>query len=350
MSSPSTPRGFVERHRFGRVGRIPTPTPFPVGDVHCYLILPPAGSGSLTLIDTGVKSPEAFEALHRGVKEHGFALEQLDRILVTHAHPDHFGQAHRLREISGAEILASALESERMNGYFLPSANRSPAVVAWFRRWGVPEEQLAPDERRSALGRRILDPVEVDGVIAEGDVLDVGDYRLEVFATPGHCDGHLVFYERETQTLFSGDHLLTDISPVPLLSIPEQEDRPRPRSLLRFMESLAKVEALDCRCTFPSHGDVIWDHRALIASYRLHHERRKLQIARLLRRGPRSPYELARRLFPKHYRSELYLVMSEVIGHLDLLEAEGVVVVDDDGSSVRARLNESVPAAPLEEG
>ena len=101
--------------------------------------MPEAGSGPLTLIDTGVKSPEAFEALHRGVKEHGHALEQIERILITHAHPDHFGQARRLRELSGARILASEVESRLMTGYFLPSANRSEAVVGWFRRWGVPE-------------------------------------------------------------------------------------------------------------------------------------------------------------------------------------------------------------------
>ena len=338
MGDPHTPRDFVERNRFGRVGRIPTPTPFPVGDIHCYLILPAAGSAGLTLIDTGVKSPQAFEALHRGVKEHGFALEQIERILITHAHPDHFGQARRLRDLSGAEILASEVESLLMTGFFLPSANRSDAVLRWFRRWGVPEELLAVDEDRAAFGRSIQDPVDVDGTLAEGDVLELGDFRLEVMATPGHCDGHLVFYERETRTLFSGDHLLTDISPVPLLSIPDDEGVPRPRSLVRFMDSLDKVEALECRVTFPSHGDVIWDHRRVIAGYRLHHERRKLQIARFLGRGPKSPFEVARRLFPKHYRRELFLVMSEVIGHLDVLEEEGLVMLDDDGSGVRARL------------
>ena len=75
MTDPRTPRGFVERNRFGRVGRIPTPTPFPVGDIHSYLILPATGSGPLTLIDTGVKSRASADALHRGFKELGFGLE-----------------------------------------------------------------------------------------------------------------------------------------------------------------------------------------------------------------------------------------------------------------------------------
>ena len=50
MADPRTPRDFVDRNRFGRVGRIPTPTPVPVGDIHSDRILPQAGTGSLTLI------------------------------------------------------------------------------------------------------------------------------------------------------------------------------------------------------------------------------------------------------------------------------------------------------------
>ena len=346
MADPRTPRDYVERHRFGRVGRIPTPTPFPVGDINSYLLLPAPGEERLTLIDTGVKSDASFEALRRGFKEYGLALEQIGRILVTHAHPDHFGQARRLRELSGCSVHASALEAERMRVHWMPSANREPQVVAWFRRWGVPDEILREDGGRAALGRRIQDPLEVDGTFAEGDVVEVGDLRLEVIETPGHCEGHVVLYEREAGLLFSGDHLLTDISPVPLLSFPRHEGEPRPRSLLRFMESLDKVERLECRATFPSHGDVIWDHRRVVAGYRLHHERRKLQLARMLGRGPLTPFELAVRMFPKHYRTQIFLVLSEVVGHLDLLEAEGEVTLEPEGDVLRARLTARSRGSP----
>jgi glyoxylase-like metal-dependent hydrolase (beta-lactamase superfamily II) len=211
-------------------------------------------------------------------------------------------------------------------------------MLAWFRRWGVPDACLRPEPGRAEFARAIQDPLDVDVVIAEGDALELGEFRLEVIETPGHCEGHVVFYERETQTLFSGDHLLTDISPVPLLSFPEREGEPRPRSLMRFMDSLAKVEGLACHVTFPSHGDVIWDHRKVIAGYRLHHERRKLQMLRMLREGPHSPFEIAARMFPRHVETQVFLVLSEVIGHLDLLEHEGLVVLEEAGGVEKARL------------
>jgi glyoxylase-like metal-dependent hydrolase (beta-lactamase superfamily II) len=324
-------KSFAERNRFGRVGRIPSPTSLGVGDINSYLLFPPSfeGGAGITLIDTGVKTDEAFEALRQGFKEFGVALEQIDRILVTHAHMDHFGQALRLRDRSGARVWASRGEAELMRTHFSPSGDRRDFVRAYFRRWGVPPEWFDRESEMAVLARRIQDPIEVDFVLDDGDRLEIGDLRLTVIDTPGHCDGHIVFYERELRILFSGDHLLTDISPVPLLVFPKHADEPRPKSLVRFMQSLARVEALDCELVFPAHGDVIRDHRKLIAGYRLHHERRKLQLLRHLREKPSTPFELAVKLFPKHYQTQVFLVMSEVIGHLDLLVDEGSVTLEE---------------------
>ncbi|HSJ97454.1 MAG TPA: MBL fold metallo-hydrolase [Myxococcota bacterium] len=331
-------RSFAERNRFGRVGRIPTPTPLGVGDINCYVLFPPDGLGAdgrLTLIDTGVKTPEAFEALRLGLKEFGAGVERIERILVTHAHMDHFGQAARLRGLSGARVQASRGEAALMRTHFSPSGDRREFVLASFRRWGVPSGLLERESQLAELARRIQDPIEVDGVLDDGDVVAVGDLRLEVIATPGHCDAHIVFWEPELRLLFSGDHLLTDISPVPLLVFPATPEEPRPKSLVRFMHSLERVESLPCELVFPAHGDVIRDHRKLIAGYRLHHERRKLQMLRQLRAEPGSAWALAATLFPKAYQTQVYLVMSEVIGHLDLLVDEGSVVVEErDGIEI----------------
>jgi glyoxylase-like metal-dependent hydrolase (beta-lactamase superfamily II) len=324
--------GYAERNRFGRIGRIPLPTPFPVGDVNAYLVFPAMRSESLTLIDTGVKSPEAFEALQHGFKEFGWALEQVDRILITHAHLDHYGQARRLRERCRAAVYAPRHEAERMQAGWASTLERTDSILAWLHRWGVPEAIARLDGGMAELARRLQDPVEVDVLLEDGDTVRAGDLVLEVIATPGHCDGHVVYYERSLRILFSGDHLLTDISPVPLLVLPEGLDEPRPKSLVRFMESLKRVEKLECELTLPSHGDAITDHRQLIEGYRLHHQRRALQLLRHLRKGPLTPFELAVRLFPHHYSTQIFLVMSEVIGHLDVLIEEG------SGGVERARM------------
>jgi glyoxylase-like metal-dependent hydrolase (beta-lactamase superfamily II) len=336
------PRSYAERHRFGRVLRIPTPTPpwTGLGAINSYVILPPEGSQrGVTLIDTGMRMAESFDALRRGFKEFGLALEQIERILVTHAHTDHFGQARRLKELSGAQVYASAGEAERMRTGWTPAAMRGGAGGAWMRRFGTPDEIVNAKAPSGAMPADLSEPVDVDGVLAEGDRVDLGEFTLEVVATPGHCDDHIIFHERELGLIFSGDHLLTDISPVPLLHIPPP-GAPRRPSLIEFMRSLSKAEALHAEATYPAHGDVIFDHRKLVASYRLHHERRKLQIARRLGKRVLSPFELGAEIFPRHFRDprQSFLVISEVVGHLDLLVEDGTCAWESDGKVDRVRL------------
>lgn len=90
--------------RFGRILRIPIPTPFDVGDINCYVILPEEGSDQLVLIDTGVGTEDAWQGLQAGLGSEGYGIEDISLLLLTHAHTDHFGQASRIREVSDCQI------------------------------------------------------------------------------------------------------------------------------------------------------------------------------------------------------------------------------------------------------
>lgn len=78
------------------------PTPFPVGPVNVYLL----EGEPLTLIDAGPLTDDAFEALKAGLKELGYSLKDIEQLIITHAHHDHFGQAGRIVEESGAPVLS----------------------------------------------------------------------------------------------------------------------------------------------------------------------------------------------------------------------------------------------------
>ena len=90
---------YTDEHGFGRVGRIATPTGYAVGDINSYVVLPPPGSDTLVLIDTGVTGNRAWGVLGDGLKQFGFTIEDVSLLLLTHAHPDHTGQpaASRMR-------------------------------------------------------------------------------------------------------------------------------------------------------------------------------------------------------------------------------------------------------------
>ncbi|RME39826.1 MAG: MBL fold metallo-hydrolase [Thermoflexia bacterium] len=75
------------------------PTPFPVGPVNLYL----AEGETPTLVDIGPRYAPAREALEKALAARGFRLADLGRLVLTHAHSDHYGQAGEIVEASGAE-------------------------------------------------------------------------------------------------------------------------------------------------------------------------------------------------------------------------------------------------------
>ncbi|MGN6166864.1 MAG: MBL fold metallo-hydrolase, partial [Solirubrobacteraceae bacterium] len=106
MSAPPQPAPSAEEAlalaaRAG-IHRMAVPTPFLVGRVNCYLIV----DRPLTLIDTGPNSGKSLDELERALADHGHAIEDLERIVLTHQHMDHIGLLEILERRSGAEVTA----------------------------------------------------------------------------------------------------------------------------------------------------------------------------------------------------------------------------------------------------
>jgi glyoxylase-like metal-dependent hydrolase (beta-lactamase superfamily II) len=331
-------RPYVERNRFGRVARIATPTPFAVGDINTYAVLPRPGSDRLLLVDAGVRSDAAWAALCEGLKEFGFGVEDIGLLLLTHAHPDHYGQAARIRRTAGCPVWIHEAAAESFARYGPQDPARLESVEAWYALFGVP-----PEMRGGRMGpegvQDLVEPLEPDRYLRDGEVVEWDGFDLEVVHTPGHCPEEVVFWQPASRAMLSGDHLLPDITPVTLLDFPASTGSPRTPSLVRYNESLARVERLPAAQAFPSHGDVIWDHLGLIASYRLHQEKRKLRIVRELAGAPElTPCEIGQRMFPRVWQAQLHLVLSEVVGHLDVLERESRVEARERDGALRYRL------------
>jgi glyoxylase-like metal-dependent hydrolase (beta-lactamase superfamily II) len=84
------------------IHRLAIPTPFQVGRVNAYLI----EDSPLTLLDSGPNSAKAMDELEQALARHGHAVEDLELLIVTHQHIDHFGLASVLARRSGAEVAA----------------------------------------------------------------------------------------------------------------------------------------------------------------------------------------------------------------------------------------------------
>lgn len=297
------------------------PTPFPVGPVNLYL----AEGDPPTLIDVGPRYAPAREVLEEALAAKGLRLADIGRFVLTHAHSDHYGQAGELAAASGATVLTHPANFALMADYEAERERRLAFYRALMQEAGTPQEEvLLVDRVRRQMGVFAV-PVRPTGALKDGDTIRLGDEDWLVLHTPGHAGGLICLYQPQRRLLLSSDHLLRDISSNPIVEPPEQEGEDRPRRLADYIDQLQRVAALPVVWAFPGHGPPIDDVPGLVARRLEFHRRRGEEILQTLKGGPKTPYEISRMLFPRLDPVNRFLAISEVIGHLDVLEAEGRV-------------------------
>lgn len=306
-----------------RAHRIELPTPFPVGAVNAYLL----EGEPLTLVDTGPKTPEAQAALEAGLVKHGADPGAVRRIILTHGHVDHFGNAFWLRAQSGAQIFAHPADAPKFAGerWMVDHLRRH------FTLAGLPDSFLEAFTDRWRELRALYDPVTEFLPLQDGDTIAIGDERVRVLHCPGHSLGHICLFHLDG-ILIAGDLLLADVSPNPIVEF-TQEGR-RIATLPQYLHSLRRVLLLNCAVAYPGHGGVLGNPGARIRELTGHHEQRKEAIHRELAREPRTLVGLAQTLYPHLDAVNLMLALSEVLGHLDLLAEEKRVTAAQRGPAM----------------
>lgn len=197
---------------------------------------------------------------------------------------------------------------------------------------GVPEQIVDTVLELPEPYAEFRDPVTVDRELADGDIVDAVA-EMETVHTPGHAPGSLCFITRSDVVAFTGDHVLRDVSPNPLLTLAPDTPIQRTRSLPTYLESLRKLRAVDVQAGYPGHGESIPNPRSRIDEILTYHDDRKESIADMLAEmGPTTAYRLVQELFPDLPVTGMFAGMSEIIGHFDLLEdEERIAIVDEDG-------------------
>lgn len=297
------------------------PTPFPVGPVNVYVA---RDVGGVTLIDCGPLTPEALAGLEAGLGAVGFAIPDIRRIVVTHAHADHSGLAARLVQQSGAQVLAHPFNRAWLEAYEQEREQRLLFYAEVMRRAGVPTEIA---DKMNRMRRKLGDyaqPVEMSGVLNDGDTLTLAGRAWRILHTPGHSVGLICLYEPRSRLLLSSDHLLCDISSNAVIEPPPPGNRERMKSLPVYLAQLERVAALEIAMAWPGHGKPIKDVRELVRRRLEFHERRAAHILELAQDG-KTIYQIAQALFGTLDPLNFFLALSEVIGHLELLEARGKI-------------------------
>lgn len=324
------------------IHRLAIPTPFMVGRVNAYLI----EDDPLTLVDSGPNSAKALDELEQALNARGHAIEDIELLVVSHQHMDHFGLASILARRSGAEVAALAPLAPYLSSYGAQTDLDDSLAEILMLRHGIPAEIVTALRAVSAGFRAWGSAVEVTRPLAADSELKLRDRTLRVLHRPGHSPSDTVFHDAERSILLAADHLIAHISSNPLLARPldageEYLDRARagerPQALVTYMASLEQTRAMELELVLPGHGRPITDHAALIDERFRLHARRAEKIHRLISEEPRSAHEIAQELWGNVAVTQAYLTLSEVLGHVDLLLNDGRVVEVEDEGVVRFR-------------
>ena len=305
-------------HAPADVRRIVLPIPFELDHVNVYLV--PERDGWL-LVDSGIETDACFSALADGLASQGIRIADIRSIVLTHMHPDHIGLASRVVELSGARLIMHRAELEHLRAIV---DGTNDAMSEGLQRAGVPEPFRR--EIRLAIGmlRNSLQALEPDCVLEGGETIDAGGETYEVIWTPGHSPGHICLYGRNRKLLFSGDHILTDITP----NISWQPGRD---NLDDFLVSLRKLEPYDIDLVLPSHGEPFDGHREWIAETIRHHDQRSNAIAELLDKRPQTAHELVAGIWPGQLSPfHHYFGVFEILAHLEHMRRTGKIEADGE--------------------
>ncbi len=253
-----------------------------------------------TLFDTGL-----------GLGHAPWEAVDVERIAITHFHPDHVGGAEAAARATGAPVSQGGLDyaqCERVWG----SDDWPERMAAWFVRHGVPvnvaEDLIVQGHAFAPFIRYAIDP----DLLYEGS--EVGGWK--VLELPGHADGHLGFLR--DGVLIAGDHLLRRITPAVGL-YPES----RPDPLGDYLASLQRTIELAPRVVYPGHGEPILDAAARAGELIDHHRRRLDDHAAALSTQPRTAYEISLDVFGRELSpTQRRFAVAETLSHLERLVHE----------------------------
>jgi glyoxylase-like metal-dependent hydrolase (beta-lactamase superfamily II) len=325
------PEEALEHAREAGIHRLQIPTPFAVGRVNCYLI----EDDPLTLVDTGPNSGKSLDELEHQLADLGRSIADIELVVLTHQHIDHLGLVEIIADRSGADVAAIDVVVPFVENFGDDIEADDKFAASLMLSHGIPEDVVVALRSVSRSFRAWGAKAKVTRPLHDGEQLKLRDRSLEVQHRPGHSPSDTVFWDADREILICADHLIAHISSNPLISRPLDGSDERPHALIIYIESLRKTRELPARILLPGHGEPITDHRALIDERFALHRKRSEKIHGLISERPRTAYEIAQELWGNVAVTQAFLTLSEVLGHMDLLAADGRAREVVDGELIR---------------
>lgn len=289
----------------------------------------------VVLIDAGYSMKYWKKAFYKAVNELQISLKDIDYCIITHEHPDHTGLVSELKRANPdvkicmhtiAHELARLRDNLTKNNNLEEGAKERGELLISF---GFEKEEVDLIIQRFGTGMWRFEYFKPDLLLNNDDRIIDGE--LQIIHSPGHSVGHICVYYPKKGILFSGDHILSKITPhLGTLVIPGAEEFNKKNNyeniLEHYLRSLDRIDELNSRIILPGHEQIIYNPHKRITAIKNHHQNRLYEISKIIENNPIPPLQIALR----HFGDDLdqmnkILAISETLVHLDYLKFQNKV-------------------------
>jgi len=308
---PDTPQPGATIEVAPGVRWLSMPLPFALDHINLWLV-------GETIVDTGIG-----DAATRALWEKILLQKQIKRVVLTHYHPDHAGNAAWLVQKFGAEFWTT--QGEYLTAHAVRASGAgytTEAVLEVFRKNGLSAERAATmGGRGNRYAALVPEFPHSYRRIIEGDRVKMGGHEWRAFIGHGHAPEHLSLYCEALNVVIAGDMLLSTISTnVSVWSIDPEGD-----PLRLFLESLQRYRELpEDVLVLPSHGKPFRGAHTRVAELEAHHQGHFAKMENILKNKQCSAGELLGVLFRRPLDAhQTFFAMGEAIAHLHYLYYAG---------------------------
>ena len=310
-----------------RLYRIEVPLPnSPLKELNSYVI---KGDDRDLVIDTGFNRTVCCEAMQAGFETLDVDPARAD-FLITHMHADHSGLVQRLASPT------STIYFSRIDARVYDKGASWQPMVDYAGINGFPADELMKALHNHPGFKYSPKEIPALTLIDDGTLIEIGGYRLSCLRTPGHTQGHICLYDADKKLLFSGDHILFDITPH-IESWSYQVN-----ALADYLASLDRVYDLPVDIVLPGHRSFFSDMRGRIDELKEHHRQRAEEVLVVLGKDAKTAYDIAGGMtwdidcesWEEFPIAQKWFATGETIAHLRYLEGEGRIQRDTDQAVV----------------
>ncbi|MGI9352652.1 MAG: MBL fold metallo-hydrolase [Rhizobiaceae bacterium] len=251
------------------------------------------GEESVAVIDPGPAIESHYELLIDSLKG-----RTVSHIVVTHTHMDHSPLANPLKEKTGAPIFAEGIHKDSRDLH-LGEVNSLDAAA---------DRDFNPDHS-----------------LFDGEIIEGRGWKLETILTPGHTKNHACFALCESDTLFSGDHVMAWATSIVA---------PPDGSMADYMASLGKMTERAETTYYPGHGGRLARAPEFVRALRAHRKMREAAVLSRIRAGDRTISDIVRIIY-KDTDSRLHGAAGlSVFAHIEDLVLQGRISCEGPPSLV----------------